>query len=54
LVNLTAKKVYCPKCQKLARVKLQQVNSKTQFICLKCNTMVWQKESLGWKYNKVA
>jgi hypothetical protein len=50
LVNLTAKKVYCPKCQKLSRIKLQQTNGKTQCVCIKCNHMVWQKESLGWKY----
>ncbi len=53
LVNLTLKKVYCPKCQKLSRVKLQKVNSKNQFFCVRCNQLVWQQESLGWKYTRL-
>jgi hypothetical protein len=53
VVNLTIKKVYCSKCQKLRRIKLQQANGKKQFVCMACNHMIWQKENLDWKYNKV-
>lgn len=52
MVNLTAKKVQCPKCLKLVRVKLQQTGEKAQYYCGICNTLVWQKEGLKWKYNK--
>jgi hypothetical protein len=52
LINLTAKKIYCPKDKVLVRVKRQKVGEKEQYICIKCNTVVWQKESLKWKYNK--
>jgi RNase P subunit RPR2 len=52
LINLTAKKVYCPKCQKLVRVKLTQSGEKKQYACLICNTVMWQKEGLKWKYQK--
>ncbi len=52
MINLTAKKVYCPKCQKLVRVKLTQSGEKKQYACLICNTVMWQKEGLKWKYQK--
>jgi hypothetical protein len=54
LAIMTVKKIRCPKCQKLSRVKLQKVGDKNQFCCIKCNTVVWQKEGLNWKYNKEA
>jgi hypothetical protein len=52
LINLTSKKVYCPKCQVLVHVKKQKTGEKENYICIKCNTVVWQKESNKWKYNK--
>jgi uncharacterized C2H2 Zn-finger protein len=52
LANLTIKKIHCPKCEKLTRIKLQKVGDKVQFSCIKCSTLVWQKESYIWKYNK--
>ena len=53
MIQLTAKKVYCPKCQKLCRIKEQRSGAKQQFLCIKCNHPVWQKQGLGWKFNKV-
>jgi endogenous inhibitor of DNA gyrase (YacG/DUF329 family) len=50
LVKLTAKKTRCPKCEKLVNVKLQKVGERSQFCCIKCDTIVWQKEGLKWKY----
>jgi ssDNA-binding Zn-finger/Zn-ribbon topoisomerase 1 len=53
LINLTAKKIYCPKCQKLVRVKRQKVGEKDQYTCIKCDYMIWDKESRKWKYYRV-
>jgi hypothetical protein len=52
LVNLTVKKVYCSKCHKLVRVKLQKAGDKNQFNCIKCDSVIWQKEGLNWKHPK--
>ena len=50
LIKLTAKKVYCPKCQKLVRVKLQKSGEKDQYCCIKCDYVIWDKAALKWKY----
>jgi RNase P subunit RPR2 len=50
LINLTVKKVYCPKCGKLQRVKSTKVGEKTSFTCLKCGHVMWEKAGLDWKY----
>jgi hypothetical protein len=52
LVKLAVKKVYCSKCQKLMRVKLQQTGGKSQFSCIKCDSVIWQKEGFNWKHGK--
>jgi hypothetical protein len=52
LVNLTVKKIYCTKCQKLRRVQDKKTGDKNEFICVKCGSVIWQKEGLNWKYKK--
>lgn len=54
LIKLTAKKVYCAKCNKLVNVKLTKNGEKSQYNCVICNSLIWQKEGLKWKYSKVS
>ena len=52
MVKLTAKKIYCPKCAKLSHVKLQANGERNEYVCLKCESVIWKKEGLKWKYVK--
>jgi ribosomal protein S27AE len=52
LVKLTAKKIYCPKCGKLARIKAQPSGDKNQFVCIKCESVIWKRDGIRWKYVK--
>ena len=53
MVKLAVKKVYCPKCQKLVRVKSQKNGEKILFSCVICGHNIWQKGGFTWKYKKV-
>jgi hypothetical protein len=54
LINLTGKKIYCTKCQKLRKIKAKKTGDKNEFLCIKCESVIWQKEGLKWKYAKSA
>jgi hypothetical protein len=50
LINLATKKVYCPKCAVLQHVKSTKAGEKTQYTCIKCGHVMWEKTGLDWKY----
>ncbi len=49
-MKLVVHKVYCPRCARLVKGRLQEGNGELRLACPRCNLVIWQHVGQVWRY----
>jgi len=47
-MKIPVKKVRCPKCERLVRVREQAHDGGIQLSCIRCNQIIWSWDGIKW------
>lgn len=51
-MKTVVKRVYCPVDKKLVTPTEKKIGEAVHLVCLKCDTVLYVKESWGWRFPK--
>ena len=48
-MKIAVKKLRCPKCERLVRVREQASDGSIHIICVRCGQLVWTWDGIKWR-----